>query len=341
MRSLAVGSLLAGASVSLWGCGGGGDTTVAPAPSSPTQAPGPAPTPYDPTTVQKVWDNHFGAFGAYDVQGIMKDYDATSKIATYNDNCFADGQATPAGLAYYEGVAAITGFFEALFSQLNETEAINFVGPKNEKAVVKEGVSGVHDANVFLTWSTRADLTTPIVKATDSFSFKKVGNDYKIDIQTIVTTEEKTPCPSPVLTQKPDKGDKPINQGWDNHLASFGTKNITGIMMDYDENSIVQVYDFNGDTYTEHTGLVAIETMFVALFKAITDGATTIGDPDTEGVQIGLLEVDPDFDSVFLAWKSNSHPKATDTFIFNGATIARQNIVVTTKSTMVTNQVQV
>jgi len=271
----------------------------------------------------------------------MKDYDATSKIATYNDNCFADAQATPAGLKYYEGVSAITGFFEALFSQLNETEAINFVGPKNNAAIVKEGVSGVYNANVFLTWSTRADLTVPIVKATDSFSFKKVGNDYKIDIQTIVTTEEKTACPSPVLTQKPATGDKPINEGWDNHLASFGGKNITGIMLDYDANSIVQVYDFNGNTYTEHAGLAAIETMFVALFQAIKDGATTIGDPNTEGVEIGLLEVDPDFNSVFLAWKSNSHPKATDTFIFNGATIARQNIVVTTKSRMVTNQVQV
>lgn len=267
----------------------------------------------------------------------MKDYDATSKIATYNDHCFAAGEATPAGLAYYEGVPEITGFFETLFSQLNETDPINFVGPGNDAAIVKEGVSGVHDANVFLTWSTRADLTKPIVKATDSFSFKKVESDYKIHIQTIVTTEEKTPCPSPILTQKPATGDNPINQGWDNHLASFKIKNITGIMMDYDENSIVQVYDFNGGTYTEHMGLGAIETMFVALFKDITDGAVG-GD---EGVEIGLLEVDPDFGSVFLAWKSNSHPKATDTFIFNGATIARQNIVVTTKSRMVTNQVQV
>merc|ERR1712204_88787 len=37
------------------------------------------------------------------------------------------------------------------------------------------------------------------------------------------------------------------------------------------------------------------------------------------------------FSSVFLVWESNSHPKATDTFTFNGDKITRQNIVVTTK----------
>merc|ERR1712004_428214 len=97
-------------------------------------------------------------------------------------------------------------------------------------------------------------------------------------------------------------------------------------MADYDDNSIVQVWDNTALKLEEFKGLAQIEQMFVDLFAAIKAGDKGSG----EGVQVGLLEIDPVRESVFLAWEANSHPKATDTFFFNGPIIARQNIVVST-----------
>jgi len=47
---------------------------------------------------------------------------------------------------------------------------------------------------------------------------------------------------------------------------------------------------------------------------------------------VKVLEVDETVNGVFLVWESLSHPKATDTFVFNDdGKIIRQNIVVKTK----------
>jgi len=317
MQALAiVGSLLAGA-VSLWGCGGGDEVTTA------------KPGEGEKGSVQAVWNNHFDAFATFDVEKIMNDYDDESMIATFNDACF-DGVSRNSSYAMHKGKPAIKTFFEKLFVQLNETLAnIDSIGPSGDmnseaggSPVVMEGEGGAFNANVFLTWRTK-NLEMPIEYATDSFSFRKSGETYMIDYQTIVTTES-NPTPTCVEGQKgPDTGEEAIYAAWGNHLNAFGTKDATKIMNEYDENSIVQVFDNRVKKYSKFEGTVAIKQMFVDLFKAIKDGG--------EGVEVGLLEIDPKHNSVFLVWKSISHPRATDTFIFNGKMIARQNIVVTTK----------
>merc|ERR1711884_327109 len=160
------------------------------------------------------------------------------------------------------------------------------------------------------------------------------AGETKVDLQTIVTTEEDTPCVNSP-TASPTDGNESIYAAWNNHFSAFGGKLLDKIMEDYTEESIVQVFDNKDKTYNAYTGLAAIRGMFDDLFKAIAAGAVG-GD---EGVQVGLLEIDVKYNSVFLVWQSNSHPKATDTFIFyevDGVSkIARQNIVVETKAGLV------
>jgi len=273
--------------------------------------------------VQQVWDNHFGAFAGFNLSQIMLDYDESSTIATFNDACF-DGASHGNSYAVHKGVVAIEEFFNNLFAQLNRNLAnVASVGPNTGNPVVMEGEGGAFNANVFLTWTT-ANLEKPINYATDSFSFRKSGEQWKIDYQTIVTTEPNTECIQATdEVMGPVSGGEEIYAAWQNHLNAFGGKDIVAIMNEYDENSIVQVFDNREKKYSEFKGTCAIEGMFVDLFKAITDAG--------EGVEVGLLEIDTTHNSVFLVWKSNSHPKATDTFIFNGNMIARQNIVVTTQ----------
>jgi len=257
-------------------------------------------------------------------------------ITTFNDHCFNNSAARPYGLKTYKGVTAINGFFTALFEQLGKKlENINHIGPKGEVAagegapVVKEAGASAPNGNVFLTWRTVDSLAKPIDLATDSFSFKKVGEKYLVKHQTIVSTETKSDCP-PEPEQSATTGGAKIYQAWDNHFSAFGGKNVTQIMEDYDEGSIVQVWDNTKKAYSEYQGLTKISEMFTKLFADIKAGDVGSG----EGIEVGMVEIDPVRESVFLAWESNSFPKATDTFFFNGEIIARQNIVVSTKASV-------
>lgn len=223
-----------------------------------------------------------------------------------------------------------------MFGQLdNKLANVNNIGPSGAVAagagspVVKEAAeASIHNGNVFLTWRTVPELAKPIALATDSFSFKIRADDkYLIDYQSIVTTEEKSECTAGP-GQNPTTGSEEIFAAWTNHLTAFAEKNIVTIMQEYDDNSIVEVYDNREKKLDTYAGTARIRAMFEGLFDAITKGAID-GD---EGVNIGLLEIEPEHNSVFLAWASNSHPKATDTFVFKGKMIARQNIVVTTQT---------
>jgi len=308
------------------------------------------------TTVQLVWDNHFGAFAGMDRDKVMWDYDDNSIIMTYNDNCFltnanatAEAQQKRRGYREFKGRAQIRGFFDSLFNQLgNNVTNVNCIGPErlggtctpaadaNNGPVVQEAVPGIEHANVFLTWrtaNTTLGMTRLIQYATDTFSFRNIGGEYFIDLQTIVSTE---PATATDTADCPESDQRPVNPAdsteeiyaaWANHYAAFGSKNLTQMMFDYDDNSKIQVFDnregqqrlYTYDTLTE------IEGFFNVLFQQITAGADAQGE---EGVAVGLLEVEPAFNSVFLVWQSNNHPKATDTFIFKGAKIAQQTIVI-------------
>jgi len=281
---------------------------------------------------------------------VMWDYDDNSIVKTYNDKCIlTDGGATRRGYREFKGRAAIRGFFDGLFNQLdNNVSNVNCIGPQGlngdcttqgAQPVVQEGDPDIQNANVFLTWRT-SGLTRAIEQATDTFSFRKVGDEYFIHLQTIVTTEAATATDTadcPTGTQRPvnpDGATQPIYAAWNNHYSAFGSKNLTQMMLDYDDNSKIQVFDNRLINMVTYEGTARIQTFFSALFDQIRNGATNSSDPTTEGVGVGLLEVEPETESVFLVWESNSHPQATDTFVFKGDKIRQQTIVVTTIPTV-------
>jgi len=274
------------------------------------------------------WENHFTQFAAFDEDKIMADYDADSVVAVYNDACEAPNQ----NVAEYTGLTEIKGMFTTLFDalgrDLGNVDVKNFtagggVNPHCEPNLATDTTLPA-TSNVFLVWSAAGQ---GITYATDTFTWK---TGYKVKKQNIVVTEPGGQC---VLTvAPPDGAPGPIKNGWDNHFEAFGAKNVTKILDDYTEESVIRIWDNTNSGYSTHAGLDAIGTMFTGLFAAIT-GASE-GDPLSDGVGAPLVSVTPQFNSVFLVWKSFSNPKATDTFIFDDAgKIVRQNIATSSKAT--------
>lgn len=345
MRAVLTGAALVGAGVTLCGCG--------PKEEKPTDPPVAVVGP-----TQEAWNNHFKGFadGANQVEGaldtIMADYDDASVIAFFNDFC--DGNkvdfvvGSPAtkrdGYTEFTGKAAIRAFFDGLFKDLLALSNVNFVGPTGGKPVVTEGpLTDKGKANVFLTWKTSLTGATEIKYATDTFSWKNEAGVAKVWKQNIVATQPGVACaPVAKAAQECATADpKPdMCAAWDNHLTAFSagavattdearTLALDDIMKDYTAESLVQVFDNNGDVYTSFSGPAPIRGMFDKLFKDIQ--AAKVG--EDIGLAVKLLEVEPKFNGVFLVWESKSHLKGTDTFVFNDAgKIIRQNIVALTKT---------
>lgn len=275
---------------------------------------------YNPQSVAEAWQNHFEAFGSQDLDKIMLDYDEESVLQIYNDGG-KDG-ILKGHLQEFVGVEAIREFFAQLFKALTSspTLAVPEFSGGDANPVVEGG--DVSTANVFLIWSA---VPQGIIKATDSFMWKE---GFKIKKQNIVASQPDS-CPeSPAGLAAPTPVDSsPTASAWKNHFEAFGAADVDKIMLDYTEDSVVRVFDWNGEKYSKHTGLAGIRDMFKGLFEAID--AAKQGDDKGVGCPEWFPRVERD--SVFLVWKSFSHPKATDTFLFDaGGKITRQNIVVDT-----------
>jgi len=273
-----------------------------------------------PMSVKAVWDNHFSAFGEFDISKIMKDYNDASLVSIFNDVCNADGARPGTGYRVFKGRHQIQRMFVGLFNQLRrDASHIARVGPKHGQPVVIEAPGG----NVFLTWATtNLPPNDAIDYATDTFSFRKhYSGRYTIHKQNIVVTQQ-GPCPFTPQQWPSNPPRTPLEKAWDNHFQAFGQQDVRRIMKDYTQKSILQVYDWGSNKYTSYRGLSAISSFFSTTFRDLGK------DP---GVTVPLLQLDQRELSVFLVWKSKNIPHATDTFIFDTdgrtATISRQNIV--------------
>jgi len=331
MKVLGKCAFVAGTSIGLFGCGGSDSDSTSPTPA-PTLAPTQAPVQY-PKNVQTVWDNHFAAFAAFNESDIMKDYTDDSLVSLFNDECLGntDGKQA-AGYTTYKGKAKIQEMFTALFEQMGRDDTkidTEKVGPDsgNAKVIDAAGPAG----NVFLTWATKGLDTEEIHYATDTFSFKQVDGDYKIDKQNIVISQKDTGCKAESQTKPtkehaecvaaPENCTK-LEAGWANHFHAFGQQSAEDIMKDYNDKSIMQVYDFTGKKFTVYDTPAKIEKFFKDAWAG--DGTTKL---DVTGVP--LEQLDEDYKSGFLVWQSNHIAHATDTFIFDDeGMIVRQNIVV-------------
>ena len=113
----------------------------------------------------------------------------------------------------------------------------------------------------------------------------------------------------------------PVQAGWDNHFAAFGGQNLSGILQDYTETSILNIYDAGSGVQRQYVGLSEIEDAFAALFAQLTD---------LSGLAAPVVEVDEEREEVFLVWEcpSSGIRKATDTFSFVGNKIMAQTFAI-------------
>jgi len=194
----------------------------------------------------------------------------------------------------YTGLAGVQKCFEGLFKTLSNTSDLAApVIDVNEAAL-----------EVFLIWSCKA---SGIESATDTFIF---DSNFKIARQNVVLTSK----PVPTATTS-------VQASWDNHFAAFGAQNVSKILEDYTNSSIITVYDQTSQEKVVYTGLAGVQKCFEGLFKTLSN---------TSDLAAPVIDVNEAALEVFLIWscKASGIESATDTFIFDSNfKISRQNVV--------------
>ena len=115
--------------------------------------------------VQASWDNHFAAFGAQDVDKVLKDYTEKSVIKVYN-------QVTDE-LVEFKGLKGVKECFTGLFKDLSDLSGLAAPAIRVEEAT--EGKAGM----VFLVWRCPSSEYN---HATDTFLFDKDGKIAKQNV---------------------------------------------------------------------------------------------------------------------------------------------------------------
>jgi len=260
----------------------------------------------DKSKVKAAWENHFEAFGTQNLEKMMIDYFEDSVINVVT----VDGNSGHSKSTEHKGVEAIKNFFIGVFKMLksdNEGKVISLEAPV---ILVTE--------NVFLCWKCPH---SGVAHATDTFTFKEGRDVAKISTQNV--------C----LTLSPTRLDK-VTAAWDNHFEAFGTQNIEKMMIDYVEDSVINVVSVDANSghskTTEHKGVEAIKKFFLSVFEML--------ETDKDGTVISLeAPIIIVKETVFLCWKCphSGIKHATDTFTFKEvgdvAKISAQNVVLSTK----------
>jgi hypothetical protein len=257
------------------------------------------------TATECGWQNHLNAFGTQDLDKIMLDYTEDSMIAVHD---IATGNN-----AVIKGMDDIRAMFSGLFDELDDLEGLGTPVIKVESEPVPQ---------VFLVWECPS---SGITQATDTFAFDDAGKiirqnivvwrDSKLDLGESVDLRSGKVVATGTDTQS----------GWDNHFLAFGEQDLDKIMLDYTEESEINIYNWVTKENTVHTGMVAIRAMFEGLFTALHDNSLL-------DAPVVMVEDSP-IAQVFLVWESpaSDFAKVTDSFLFDDAgKIIRQNIVVQT-----------
>eukprot|EP00401_Gymnodinium_catenatum_P043054 CAMPEP_0117573360 /NCGR_PEP_ID=MMETSP0784-20121206/60910_1 /TAXON_ID=39447 /ORGANISM="" /LENGTH=219 /DNA_ID=CAMNT_0005371915 /DNA_START=42 /DNA_END=701 /DNA_ORIENTATION=- len=114
-----------------------------------------------------------------------------------------------------------------------------------------------------------------------------------------------------------------VKEAWDNYFDAFSKRDVSRVIMDYDETSHVRVFNNTDGAKAEYCGTIRIHQMFQQLFAELEDLSTF----DTP-----VVDIDEDAGQVFIVWKcpSSGYLAATETLIFSASfKIWKQNIVIT------------
>lgn len=121
----------------------------------------------------------------------------------------------------------------------------------------------------------------------------------------------------------------PVQAAWNNHFRSWLAGNLTRILEDYTEDSVVTVFNRNaGGSPNEFKGIEAISGLFKGFFFPTLFNTNDLKAP----IQLITEAKGSAPGSVFVAWSApaSGYVEATGTFVFDGNNkILRQNGVVT------------
>ena len=114
---------------------------------------------------------------------------------------------------------------------------------------------------------------------------------------------------------------KTVKDAWDNHFSAFGAKDMDKILKDYDEKSVITVYNPTTKKKEVFKGVEGARSLFKSLWAEVSDYKT---------LAAPVADVDEEAKTVFLVWecKGCGVECATDTFVFDDKfRIVRQNIL--------------
>lgn len=146
-----------------------------------------------------------------------------------------------------------------------------------------------------------------------------------------------TPAPTPA-----PYAPTTVAAAWANHFEAFGTQNVAQIMLDYDEDSVLQIFNDGcspAGVLQEFVGVAPIKGFFEGLFATLTP-TPGLNVPDFTVDVANPTVYEPSGESfapatVFLVWQSVDQgiDKATDTFLWKEVDsvvkVKKQNIVAT------------
>jgi len=262
---------------------------------SSDETPGETPPEITPLNITQFLDDHVNALKAENADDASKNHAPTSQMHVYN-------QHTRERLVY-AGAVQIKTFYTGLFASgdLSKLEIIKTKGHDKTDDT---------SASAFVVWKCE-DCKIP--EATETMIF---NDDKKIVRHTLVYkwTEGSGTASDPF--ESGTAPDTPVSTAWANHFGAFGGQNVTQILDDYDDSSIVYVFNHaSPDELQEHKGTAEIGDLFTSLFATLP-AANDVGAP----VQV-VEEKDGGSPYVLLVWDSpnNGYARATDTFVFSSA----------------------
>merc|ERR1712129_596821 len=65
-----------------------------------------------------------------------------------------------------------------------------------------------------------------------------------------------------------------VEEAWKHHFDAFGAQNVTNILLDYSESSVIRVW--NGESQEKYIGVSGAKGFFTELFADLKD-TTTLG----------------------------------------------------------------
>ena len=240
---------------------------------------------YTKPTVEASINHHYGAFVGMDDTTILEDYTDDAILIIHDYGSGASGK--------YVGHTEIQGAFQTLFATRDNFSDFAAKDIREETDATQP--------NVFLKWS---NAGSGITQATDSFKFT-AGAKIKVQTFVIWSAPGKGFVAAPGLTDAEmtttaANPPGPTQLHWDNHLSAFGTGNMTKMKLDYNEKSVIRVWNTNDGIGTDGNANVRTFNGLAGVQELFTEWFALLGKPENGCVAVPIIHVNEAERFVFL-----------------------------------------